>query len=147
MPVSPLHAQVASIALGAAAAHGFALGGGNALLAYGIISRPTRDVDLFTDQENGVLAAAGTVEAALGDAGFAALRRDQSLQPQAAARLRPAAGSCLEGRDFADAGQRLDRLSDEVFAMIGLGRQAVAIIRQRFAAWPGTPGAADRALE
>jgi hypothetical protein len=78
MPVMPLHAQVARIALGASAGHGFALGGGNALLAYGIISRPTRDVDLFTDQERGVLAAAGAVEAALRDAGFAAERRDQS---------------------------------------------------------------------
>jgi len=52
-------------------ARGFALGGGNALLAYGLISRPTRDVDLFTDQEHGVQAAAGAVEAALRDAGFA----------------------------------------------------------------------------
>jgi hypothetical protein len=33
MPVSPLHRQVAEIALEAAAGHGFALGGGNALLA------------------------------------------------------------------------------------------------------------------
>jgi nucleotidyltransferase AbiEii toxin of type IV toxin-antitoxin system len=78
MPVTPLHAQVARIALGAAAGHGFALGGGNALLAYGLISRPTRDVDLFTDQEHGVQAAAGGVEAALRDAGFAAERRDQA---------------------------------------------------------------------
>jgi Nucleotidyl transferase AbiEii toxin, Type IV TA system len=48
MPVSDLHRQVAAIALAAAAEHGFALGGGNALLAHGVISRPTQDVDLFT---------------------------------------------------------------------------------------------------
>ena len=47
-----------------------ALGGGNALLAHGVISRPTQDVDLFTDAENSVEAAAGAVEAALRDAGF-----------------------------------------------------------------------------
>ncbi len=41
MPVSEMHARVASIALAAAAVHGFALGGGNALLAHGVISRPT----------------------------------------------------------------------------------------------------------
>jgi len=35
MPVSELHRQVAAVALGAAAEHGFALGGGNALLAHG----------------------------------------------------------------------------------------------------------------
>jgi hypothetical protein len=51
MPVSDLHRQVAAVARAAAAKHGFALGGGNALLAHGVISRPTQDVDLFTDQE------------------------------------------------------------------------------------------------
>lgn len=79
MPVTALHAQVARIAMGAAAGHGFALGGGNALLAYGLISRPTRDVDLFTDQEMGVQAAAGAVDAALRDAGFEMERRDQAV--------------------------------------------------------------------
>jgi hypothetical protein len=44
--------------------HGFALGG-NALLAHGVISRPTQDVDLFTDQKHGVQAAADAVEVAL----------------------------------------------------------------------------------
>jgi hypothetical protein len=72
MPVTALHAQVARIALAAAAGHGFALGGGNALLAHGIISPATQDVDLFTDQEHGVQAAAGAVETPLRDAGFAA---------------------------------------------------------------------------
>jgi len=41
MPVSDLHRRVAAVALAAAAGHGFALGGGNALLAHGVISRPT----------------------------------------------------------------------------------------------------------
>lgn len=74
MPVSALHHQVAAIALGAAARHGFALGGGNALLAHGVITRATQDVDLFTDQEHGVEAAAGAVESALRKAGFRAER-------------------------------------------------------------------------
>lgn len=50
----------------------------------------------------------------------------------------------LEGRDFADAGQRLDQLSDRAFAAIGLGREDVAIIRQQFTAWPRTAEAAGR---
>jgi microcompartment protein CcmL/EutN len=54
MPVSDLHRRVAAVALTAAAGHGFALGGGNALLAHGVISRPTEDVDLFTDREHGM---------------------------------------------------------------------------------------------
>jgi hypothetical protein len=77
MPVSDLHRQVAAVALTAAREHGFALGGGNALLAHGIISRPTQDVDLFTDQEHGVLAAADAVEAALRGADFEVERLDQ----------------------------------------------------------------------
>jgi hypothetical protein len=78
MPVSALHRQVAAVAPSAAARHGFALGGGNALLAYGVISRPTQDVDLLTDQERGVQAASGAVEAALRDAGFEPERQDQA---------------------------------------------------------------------
>lgn len=77
MPVSDLHRRVAAVALGAARRHGFALGGGNALLAHGVTSRPTQDVDLFTDQEHGVEAAAGAVEAALRAAGFETERQDE----------------------------------------------------------------------
>lgn len=77
MPVSDLHRRVASVALQAAAGHGFALGGGNALLAHGVIARPTQDVDLFTDHEHGVEAAAGGVEAALRAAGFSTDRQDE----------------------------------------------------------------------
>ena len=79
MPVSDLHARVAAIALRAAARHGFALAGGNALLAHGVISRPTQDVDLFTDEEDGVEAAAGSVEAALRAAGFTVERQDDAV--------------------------------------------------------------------
>jgi nucleotidyltransferase AbiEii toxin of type IV toxin-antitoxin system len=70
MPVSGLHREVAAVALRAAARHGFALGGGNALIAYGVIDRPTQDVDLFTDREHGVAAASGAVEASLREAGL-----------------------------------------------------------------------------
>jgi Nucleotidyl transferase AbiEii toxin, Type IV TA system len=78
MPLDELHAAVAAIALGAAGRHGFALGGGNALIAHGVIDRPTEDVDLFTDEDDGVTAAAGAVEDALRAAGFSAERQDQT---------------------------------------------------------------------
>jgi Nucleotidyl transferase AbiEii toxin, Type IV TA system len=42
----------------------------------------------------------------------------------------------LEDEDFADAGRRLDRLSDKVFARYELGPEDVAQLRKRFAAWP-----------
>ena len=42
----------------------------------------------------------------------------------------------LEDEDFTDAGRRLDRLSDKVFARYGLGPDDVAQLRKRFASWP-----------
>lgn len=78
MPVTDLHREVAAIALRAASRHGFALGGGNALIAHGLVDRPTEDVDLFTDEERGVAAAADAVEAALTAAGLLAERQDQA---------------------------------------------------------------------
>ena len=224
MPVSDLHRQVAAVALAAAREYGFALGGGNALLAHGVISRPTLDVDLFTDQETGVQAAAGAVEAALRGAGFEPERQDQSagltdifpgmgeglaewivtaaggeqmvlqlayfergrqpvvmdigpvldledvvggkvcalasrVEPRdyadvaaALQRYSPAQligfarrlDPGLTGRDFADAGLRLDRMDDRAFADIGLSHHDVAKLRERLAAWPRDAHAADQ---
>src|SRR6201994_1289349 len=77
MPISGLQREVATIALRVAARYGFALAGGNALMAHGVIDRPTEDVDLFSDQETGVAAAADAVEAALRAAGLTAERQDE----------------------------------------------------------------------
>jgi hypothetical protein len=76
MPVSDLHRHVAGVALAAAAGHGFALGGGNALLACGIIGRPTQDVDLFTALEHGVEAAADVIRRSLRSAGYEVDRQE-----------------------------------------------------------------------
>jgi hypothetical protein len=78
MPIDELQREVAAIALRAAARHGFALAGGNALIAHGIIDRPTEDVDLFSDQAAGVAAAAQAVQDALREKGFQAERRDRT---------------------------------------------------------------------
>ncbi len=42
----------------------------------------------------------------------------------------------LEGQDFAEAAQRLDQLPDRAFAGLGLSRENVAELRERFASWP-----------
>jgi hypothetical protein len=76
MPIDELQRAVATVALRAAARHGFALAGGNALIAHGIVDRPTDDVDLFSNQEAGVTAAADVVQNALRAAGFQADRQD-----------------------------------------------------------------------
>jgi hypothetical protein len=222
MPVGHLHREVAAVALRAAARYGFALGGGNALLAHGVTDRPTDDVDLFTDREHGVAAAAGAVEAALRAAGYAADRQDSTaglagafegmgdglaewivtapdgremmlqmaffdrghqpvlmefgpvldlddvlggkvaaLASRAAERdyldvaaaigrgygiaqligLAVSLDPGLTAEDFADAGQRLDRLGDDRFARYGLAPEDVTRLREQFAAWPRSPGA------
>ena len=51
--------------------------------------------------------------------------------------------SGLEGRDFADAGGRLDRLPDQAFAAIGLSQEDIATLRVGFAPWPRTAEASD----
>jgi Nucleotidyl transferase AbiEii toxin, Type IV TA system len=80
MPLNELHRRVATVALRVATRYGFALGGGNALIAHGLISRPTQDVDLFTNEEAGVEAAADSVQAALRAAGFTADREDSTAE-------------------------------------------------------------------
>jgi hypothetical protein len=76
MPFNDLHRAVAAIALRAVSRYGFALGGGNALIAHGLIDRPTQDVDLFTDREEGVAAAADSVEVSLRASGYTVERQD-----------------------------------------------------------------------
>src|SRR5215468_6765 len=44
----------------------------------------------------------------------------------------------LTDRDFADAGRRLDELSDRRFTAGGLSPQETAELRRRFAIWPRT---------
>jgi Nucleotidyl transferase AbiEii toxin, Type IV TA system len=223
MPLDELHEQVASIALDAAAGHGFALGGGNALIAHGIISRPTADVDLFTNREHGVRAAAGAVQDALQRAGFQADPQDKagdlsdifygmgeglaewtvtaadgrvmSLQmayfertgepvvmefgpvldlpdvlggkvaalatrsyvrdyldtsaalqrytPQELIGFARGVDPGLDDADFADAGQRLDQITDRQFAEAGISAEETARLRDRFASWPREAGRPD----
>jgi hypothetical protein len=50
----------------------------------------------------------------------------------------------LENEDFADAGRRLDRLSDKVFSRYGLGPEDVARLRTRFAGWPRSLSRCDQ---
>ena len=216
MPFSDFQWEVAAVALKVAAAHGFVLGGGNALILHGVVDRYTADVDLVTDRPTGVKAAAGAVEEALCAAGFQAERQDRdsglgevfygfddgliewvvvgpggdqtvlqiahfdrnrapvsmdvgpvldrldaiaskvrafvtraeerdaidvaaALEHYTADHLIALARQLepgLEDEDFADAGRRLDRLSDKVFGRYGLSVQDVARMREQFAAWP-----------
>ena len=225
MAIDHLHRQVAQIALDAAAEHGFALAGGNALLAHEVGNRPTQDVDLFTNQAGGVGAAAESVEAALRAAGFRADRVDKTsgladifgpgmgtglaewivstpegrrmtlqmsyfdrgrepvsmdvgpvldledvlggkvnalasrVEPRdyvdtanALQRYRPAQlisfgkriDPGLRDEDYADAGRRLDGLSDRRFMAFGLSTPDIARLRERFAGWPRTAAQAAR---
>lgn len=68
--------EVARVALTVAQKHGFVLGGGVAWLVNGLVDRPTEDVDLFTDTDGAVAAAAGEVAAALTRAGYRVVREE-----------------------------------------------------------------------
>ena len=78
MPLEDLQRQVAAVVLREARRYGFALAGGCALIAHGVVDRRTEDVDLFTDDEAGVDAAAAGVEASLRAAGFQVEREDKT---------------------------------------------------------------------
>ncbi|WP_327001489.1 nucleotidyl transferase AbiEii/AbiGii toxin family protein [Dactylosporangium sp. NBC_01737] len=66
----PFYTEVARIALAVGERHGFVLGGGFAWLMSGLVSRPTEDVDLFTDTDGGAGRAADAVCQALRAAGY-----------------------------------------------------------------------------
>jgi hypothetical protein len=91
--------EVARVALLAAARHGFVLGGGQALMALGIVDRPTQDVDLFTAVEDAVPVAAAAVRAALEAAGY-------QVTPLAD---QPELGGLFEGFDLAYVEWRVGR--------------------------------------
>ncbi|MDQ1657316.1 MAG: hypothetical protein QOD41_2399, partial [Cryptosporangiaceae bacterium] len=74
MANDPFQADVARLALAVSSQYGFALGGGQALIAHGIVDRVTEDIDLFTDQDQAVQEAANAVERALRQAGFEVAR-------------------------------------------------------------------------
>ncbi|GIF13417.1 nucleotidyl transferase AbiEii/AbiGii toxin family protein [Actinoplanes teichomyceticus] len=76
MGVDDFYREVARIALGVADKHRFVLGGGVAWLVNGLVARPTEDIDLFTDTEGAVVAAAGEVTAALTAAGYRVVREE-----------------------------------------------------------------------
>lgn len=77
MAVDEFQADIARIAL-SAAGHGFALAGGNALVAHGLVERPTEDVDLFSPEPRGAAAVSGPVQSALAEAGFEVVLVEQS---------------------------------------------------------------------
>lgn len=49
--MDPVHLRLAEIGLRVAGRYGFALAGGYAVQAHGILDRPSEDVDLFTAWE------------------------------------------------------------------------------------------------
>jgi len=62
-------AEIAEVALRAIGWHGFALAGAGALVAHGVINRPTQDLDLFGPAEGGPGQVSESLRAALNGAG------------------------------------------------------------------------------
>ena len=76
MPVDDFHRDVAVIALRAAGKHGFALGGGNALIAHGIVRGPPRTWTCSPTRTTACRRPPGRSGTALPEAGYAVERRD-----------------------------------------------------------------------
>jgi hypothetical protein len=70
--VEPIHLRLAEIGLDVAGRYGFALAGGYAVRAHGILDRPSEDVDLFTawDRRGEFAAAVEAVVDAYRTAGY-----------------------------------------------------------------------------
>jgi len=62
-------AEIAETALRAIGGQGFALAGAGALVAHGLITRPTEDLDLFSPTEGGPGQVSASLQAALTEAG------------------------------------------------------------------------------
>lgn len=58
MPLDDFQTEVATIALGLPSAGNLVLVGGAAMLAYGLVDRPTYDIDLFTAEQEDVAVVA-----------------------------------------------------------------------------------------
>jgi Nucleotidyl transferase AbiEii toxin, Type IV TA system len=71
--VEPVHLRLAEIGLRVAASYGFALAGGYAVQAHGILDRPSEDVDLFTawERRGDFAAAVDAVVDGYRDGGYA----------------------------------------------------------------------------
>lgn len=70
MPLDDFQTEVATIALGLPSAGNLVLVGGAAMLAYGLVDRPTYDIDLFTAEQEDVAAVAADLERALTTRGY-----------------------------------------------------------------------------
>ena len=70
--MEPVHRRLAEIGLRVAARYGFALAGGYAVQAHGILTRPSEDVDLFTawERRDEFATAVDAVVAAYRDGGY-----------------------------------------------------------------------------
>lgn len=84
--MDPFHKRLAQVGLGALADYGFALAGGYAVQAHGLLERPSEDVDMFTTltAEQTFPEAVRAAVTAYADAG---LRVDVLLQNATFARL------------------------------------------------------------
>ena len=129
-PTEDFHARIARIALSVADKHGFALGGGLALVAHGVLQRPTEDVDLFSDQDGGVLAALDLVVTALQDAGLDVEAEEDTSDLD----------GVIEQEDVVAVSRRVDEASVRQLAPYGLDEAAVEELRRRFAGWPRDQG-------
>lgn len=124
--MDPFHERLARVGLAAAGRYGFALAGGYAVQAAGLLERPSEDVDLFTgwDRRDEFSVAVAAVAQAYHDNS-----REDLL------RLAERADSGFDRRVFAGALGQADVLDPADFGQYGINGRALDDIQSRFAAW------------
>ncbi len=83
VPLTDFQLEVAQLFFSLPASKGFVLAGGAALLAQHLTSRPTQDLDFFTDRQAGIVGAREELVAAALQRGWA-VRRSRRTRASAA---------------------------------------------------------------
>lgn len=112
MPLDPLQERIARIALALPQARTLALAGGGAMIAHGFVTRPTRDVDLFTevdDQEARQVVAA--LRQALEEQGLLTHHTERPPFDHRFIAVDPTTGAECAVEVFADGGRLHDRVT------------------------------------
>ncbi len=78
MTLTALQERVLAVVAGVDEAASFALAGGGALIVWGVVDRSTRDLDLFSPNQNAVEAAAAALVTGLEGAGLGVTRRREA---------------------------------------------------------------------
>jgi hypothetical protein len=112
MPLDPLQEQIARTALALPQAHTLALAGGGAMIVHGFVTRPTKDVDLFTEvDDHEARQVAAALRRALEEQDLVTHDAERPPLDHRFVTVDPATGAECTVEVFADGGRLHDRVT------------------------------------